>query len=543
MLVIVDKMKYFAWISFYLLLFGNAQSQTHVSAERKLMQEGDGYLDACQYVEALDSYQRGIEVAMNKDSAHLLAEFYTSAGIVYDYLGDYHSALGYYETAFRLMDSLGDQRWKAAILNNIGALFVSWNKHEVALGFFKKSLIIEQSIKNNKGIAESLQNIGISFRNTGQTDSAMWYYEKSLALSIDLKDSIMISTSYDNIGYVFLDQGDANQAMRWFQKALDIQRAIDDRLGIVYSLNNLGLAARILNDVSKSESFFRESITEARKSGLNKEALVAWENIVSISESKGDFQGALAAMKEVIFLRDTLFNEMSTRKMAEMEARFELNNKNKELTIRQLTIDQQDADLQRGRVIRISIIVALMLSIAIAVFLMYLYRQKKAAYQVLLLQNIELARQEKLLKEHDLVSPLVYGQEPPDELPAEEKYIKSSLTQEQKEEINIKLLHLMEKEQIFLRSDLSVEQLAEEAGTNRRYLSQVINEIHQTNFNTFINTFRVREARKLLLDPSYRQYSLEGIASAAGFNSRISFNNAFKKITGLTPAYFQRINQ
>jgi AraC-like DNA-binding protein len=50
----------------------------------------------------------------------------------------------------------------------------------------------------------------------------------------------------------------------------------------------------------------------------------------------------------------------------------------------------------------------------------------------------------------------------------------------------------------------------------------------------------VKEARRLLLDPEKHHFSLEGIAHAAGFNSRISFNNAFKKITGLTPAYFQK---
>ncbi|MBN2669004.1 MAG: AraC family transcriptional regulator [Bacteroidales bacterium] len=71
----------------------------------------------------------------------------------------------------------------------------------------------------------------------------------------------------------------------------------------------------------------------------------------------------------------------------------------------------------------------------------------------------------------------------------------------------------------------------------------MINETYDQNFNNYINSFRIKEARHLLTSKSYNNYSLEGIADMCGFNSMVSFNSAFKKFTGITPSYFQKSQQ
>jgi len=117
------------------------------------------------------------------------------------------------------------------------------------------------------------------------------------------------------------------------------------------------------------------------------------------------------------------------------------------------------------------------------------------------------------------------------------KYEGSGLTQSQKKLLGIKLGQLM-KEKLYLLEKLTIDDVAEKLETNSKYLSQVINESHQQNFYTYINAFRIREAQRLLDDRQHKKYSIQGIAKMAGFSSKSSFNEAFRRITGMTPSEY-----
>ena len=122
----------------------------------------------------------------------------------------------------------------------------------------------------------------------------------------------------------------------------------------------------------------------------------------------------------------------------------------------------------------------------------------------------------------------------------EKKYISSSLSDEQKKEIITGVVGLMEKEKLFLNNKLTIDDLAVKLDTNKKYLSQVINELLKKNFYNLVNEYRVKEAQKLLLDTGYENLSIEGIATTVGFNSKSSFNSAFKNFITITPSQYQK---
>jgi AraC-like DNA-binding protein len=65
-----------------------------------------------------------------------------------------------------------------------------------------------------------------------------------------------------------------------------------------------------------------------------------------------------------------------------------------------------------------------------------------------------------------------------------------------------------------------------------------LSELAGNNFYDFINGYRIMEAKRLLLDPSKRHYTVLAIAFESGFNSKTTFNKVFRKVTGLTPTEF-----
>lgn len=121
-----------------------------------------------------------------------------------------------------------------------------------------------------------------------------------------------------------------------------------------------------------------------------------------------------------------------------------------------------------------------------------------------------------------------------------EKYRKSPLTPVAAEHIAEKLEQYIDQHKSFLNGDLRLKDIADELNLSTHVLSQVINEQFDQSFSDFINMKRVEEAKRLLTDPGKVNEKIIGIAYDCGFNNKTSFNNAFKKFTGVSPSAYQK---
>ena len=121
-----------------------------------------------------------------------------------------------------------------------------------------------------------------------------------------------------------------------------------------------------------------------------------------------------------------------------------------------------------------------------------------------------------------------------------QKYQKSGLDTETAVLLYSRLSTFMEENQPYLEPDLTIYKLAEYLGVPRHHLSQVINEKAQKSFFDFVNYYRVEEVKKQLANPEMANRNILGIALDCGFNSKATFNTAFKKYTGMTPSAYQK---
>lgn len=101
------------------------------------------------------------------------------------------------------------------------------------------------------------------------------------------------------------------------------------------------------------------------------------------------------------------------------------------------------------------------------------------------------------------------------------------------------LLQVMEQEKLYLNPALNLPMLAESLQLSVHETSELINAGFGENFAQFVNKYRVEESKRLLLSEKHDHLSIIGIAFEAGFNSKTSFNTAFKKITHLSPSEFR----
>ena len=97
-------------------------------------------------------------------------------------------------------------------------------------------------------------------------------------------------------------------------------------------------------------------------------------------------------------------------------------------------------------------------------------------------------------------------------------------------------------QQRFLDASVSMEVLSEELEMSTSHFSKVINTISENNFSDYINSYRVNQAKQLLSDKEFENYTIVAIGLECGFNSKSTFYAAFKKFTSQTPTEFRSAN-
>jgi AraC-like DNA-binding protein len=100
----------------------------------------------------------------------------------------------------------------------------------------------------------------------------------------------------------------------------------------------------------------------------------------------------------------------------------------------------------------------------------------------------------------------------------------------------------METEKPYTDGDLTLQKLARKLLISPHHLSQTLNERLRQNFFDFVNSYRIEEAKRRLVDPAKKHYSILGIAEEVGFNSKSAFNVAFKKHANMTPSEFRKVS-
>ena len=126
-----------------------------------------------------------------------------------------------------------------------------------------------------------------------------------------------------------------------------------------------------------------------------------------------------------------------------------------------------------------------------------------------------------------------------DPAPAEpkEKYQNKRLAHDDALAVLAALEQQMSGQKSYLNPNLTLAQLAKRAGCTQAQVSQVLNDKLSKSFNTYVNEYRIAEAKQVLADAP--QLNMDTVAERCGFNSSSTFYSTFKKVAGQTPASFR----
>ena len=107
------------------------------------------------------------------------------------------------------------------------------------------------------------------------------------------------------------------------------------------------------------------------------------------------------------------------------------------------------------------------------------------------------------------------------------------------DEMQEKIMNIIVMQKKYRDKDYSAKKLAEDLGTNTRYISAVVNVRFHMNYTSFVNKYRIDEAMSILVDKRYQDLRMEEVSDMVGFANRQSFYASFFKIMRMTPREYR----
>lgn len=128
----------------------------------------------------------------------------------------------------------------------------------------------------------------------------------------------------------------------------------------------------------------------------------------------------------------------------------------------------------------------------------------------------------------------------PDESTPAARYERSGLRDDEAERLKSSLVNVMETERPWKDSELTLADLSARLGSTPHKLSEVLNAQLGMSFYDFVNGYRVREVQRRIAAGDSRSLKMLALAMDAGFASKSTFNQAFKKHTNQTPSAYRQ---
>ena len=330
--------------------------------------------------------------------------------------------------ALSFADSLRDEKGKALSLNVIGVSYFIQNNYEKALDYYLQALALREKISDMRGVAGTLNNVGMVYRDRKEFGTALSYYFQALRLNDSLGNKQFYARNLNNIGVAYENMQVYDSALTYHRLSLELKRELGDRAGVASSLRNIGKVYALLKRYPEAFAMLQEGL-EMREAGKQVRALMMLDR-ASVYEALDNFDAAItdakAAMaigmelgsalllqngheilariyvekfehklalenyKRFITIRDSLFNETSTRRLAALQTNYEVERQRSQIEL--LT---KERALQTT--VRNGLVAGVVLSLLLLGVSGIAYRNKRQSEQQLRQTNNEILRQQHLL--------------------------------------------------------------------------------------------------------------------------------------------------
>lgn len=318
-----------------------------------------------------------------------LGEIYKQIGIQLYLKGSYEKAYKYYTNSIASYEKANDSIGIASTYLELANFYKKKNQLAESKQCIEKALQIGITTKNGIIIANSYNNLGLYFETIYKLDTAIRYYSMALEKYKDISNDNGVSYSLEYIAGIYKTEKKYKLALNYLLESLSYRKKTGNKNAIAISIVNIGELYAVQSNNNEALRYFNQCIELCKEIKYNDLLAYTYFYTSKIYKAKQDYKNAYNYQDSAMIIQELLNEELNSKQLKEIQTKYETENKEKLLKIKDLKIAKQDLKLANNKTI-IYTLILLFLGSAFVFYIAYSRyktKQKNKFHQQLIIEQ------------------------------------------------------------------------------------------------------------------------------------------------------------
>jgi signal transduction histidine kinase len=292
----------------------------------------DRFYSNSEYDSAEIYFQKSVDLVDSKAEASIRSMAFISLSRINSFAGEWEKALSFSQELYNHSLSVSDSNYMAFALFDISVIYHDMEQYDRGVTYGKEALQILTGFPKSKPLfrAYALNAIAINFDDWDKPDSALFYHYQVID-DLENLDSMTVSHTFNNIGNTLLKQKKYLEAKKWLEISLSLNKKAKSNSRQATNYTNLATIAYNLGDYSEAEIMLDSAgkYVELSKSTEKKRDYL--QEQYRYNKLLGRLPVAIDFLEQYSSLKDSIFKEERVKQMADLEAKYKVEAKEREL--------------------------------------------------------------------------------------------------------------------------------------------------------------------------------------------------------------------
>ena len=530
-----------------------------------LYQKSQDFINADSLEAANEALIYSIEIAQQQHDTLLTGLCRLRQGIVFQKLLKFNNSFQAYNQAYDISGNINDTNIMILAMKGIAMYYDQLEMVDSAILYCTRAIKINKITQNFEELAYDYERLHAYQRFTTRHIA-----EDTLLIESLMDSSLMAARKSGNPGLLCISltnigismfNDNPEKATCFFNNAIDsarklptpshelayalckkselflkknrgkeVEKLLREAYPLVLELNNTRRLTNITflfgdlmaykDSIYEAIKYYSEAIELAEKYRYTYYLPDIYGRLLNLYEANNMYDSTYKIQQKYMEIFKERHKREINQQIAKLSAKYEFEQKVEVIDNLTVINNQKKTIIANQRKFIISLALAIFAISTLFVFMYYYFKKIRKAHRKLSQNAIELNIKNKEISE-----------------------LKRKRNQQLEvihDDLKDKLEELFENGEIYTKKDLTLNSTAYALKTNTSYISGIINQDYDCNFNQFVNQYRVKKACEFLSDRKKDVYTIESLGDSVGFKSKSAFYHAFKEITGVNPSTFRK---
>lgn len=306
---------------------------------------GKAYQDKGDKEAAIRTLKKQLEIGQKIKDISIQADAYNGLGGTYQDFFQNDSAQHYLLLGAKLREQLGDLENLASAYSNLGNVYSDAELHDKAIEYLKKALAIRLKTGDERRTIFTYNNLAVAYGAKKDHQKSLEYSYKGIEMALKNDNKFVAGVMLGGVCHLLHETGRDQEAIPNCEKSIQYLQEAKREANLVFPYVNLAAVYNALNQPQKALNYALQGYDIMQKKQLIDPLAVYYEEIARSYELLNQPKQALYWFKKFRTLDDSLFTAENTQILAETEAKYQTQKKEKGLAQQQLQLEKQSGQL------------------------------------------------------------------------------------------------------------------------------------------------------------------------------------------------------